>query len=167
MTVSLIVAVSDNNIIGRNDTLPWHLPKDLRRFRALTLGATVLMGRKTYESIGRPLPDRTNLVASRTASMPRRHVCIVRDVRYELFNIASGGACVLGNVFVIGGAEVYREALPFCDRAYVTRVHTTVEGEGLVRFPCDLSGWGAVEREEHGADDSHAHPFTFETLVRP
>lgn len=160
MTVSLIVAVSDNGIIGRDGALPWQLPDDLARFRELTLGAAVLMGRRTYESIGRLLPGRSSLVASRTLSPNINGVWIVRDVCYELSNVVSA------DTFVIGGADVYRVALPYCDRAYVTRVHTTIEGTGLTAFPCDLSAWRLVASERHEADSTHAHAFTFETLVR-
>lgn len=150
-----------DDIIGRDGALPWHLPDDMRRFRALTLGSAVLMGRKTFESIGRPLDGRTNLVASRTLSPNIDGVWIVRDVRYELANV------VCGDVFVIGGAEVYREALPFCTRAYVTRVHARTTGDALTRFPCDLSGWRVIESEKRRVDACHAHAFEFLTLERP
>lgn len=161
VTIALIVAHDLNGVIGRDGTLPWHLPDDMRRFREITFGRVVLMGRKTFEGLGGPLKRRVNLVASRSMETCPDDVRIVRDVRGELAN-ATGG-----DLLVIGGAEVYREALPFCDRAYVTRVHTRVAGDGLVRFPCDLSGWRVIEREEHRADACHAHAFTFETLEPP
>lgn len=159
--IALVVAVSDNGVIGRDGVLPWHLPDDLARFRELTLGHAVLTGRRTYESIGQPLLGRSNLVASRSTAMHPDGVWIVRDIRHELESVTCG------DVFVIGGAAVYIAALQFCDRAYVTRVHTAVEGDNLTRFPCDLSSWRVVESERHEADARHAHAFTFETLVRP
>lgn len=152
MTISLIVAHDLDGIIGRDGALPWHLPDDMRRFRALTLGSAVLMGRKTFESIGRPLDGRTNLVASRTLSPNIDGVWIVRDVRYELANV------VCGDVFVIGGAEVYREALPFCTRAYITRIHARTTGNDLTRFPCDLSGWRVIEREKRRVERATRTP---------
>ncbi len=129
----------------------------------------MLMGRKTFESIGKPLHDRTNLVASRKTSIRADGVRVVSSVRYELMSAIIRDLCdePVGDVFVIGGAEVYRAALPFCSRAYVTRVHTRVEGDNLVRFPCDLSSWRVLEREEQRADACHAHAFEFLTMVRP
>lgn len=163
MTVSLVVAYDLNGVIGRNGALPWHLPDDLARFRELTRGAAVLMGRRTYESIGRPLPGRSNLVASRSTAMRPDGVWIVRDIRHELESVTCG------DVFVIGGAEVYAAALPYVERAYITSVYTRVEGDNLTRFPCDLSRWCVdVESiEHHDRDERHAHAFAMMTAVRP
>mgnify|MGYP001021195921 CR=1 FL=1 len=162
MTVALIAAVSDNGVIGRNGALPWRLPDDLKRFRTLTEGHAVIMGRRTYESIGAPLDRRANFVLSRRRGYEASWARVIANVDYAMRFATS-----MGDVFVIGGAEVYAAALPYCERAYVTRVHTTVEGDNLTRFPCDLSAWRVVASERHEADARHAHPFTFETLVRP
>ncbi len=160
MSVSLIVAVSDNGVIGRDGKLPWHLPDDLKRFRSLTIGARVLMGRKTADSIGAPLARRRNIVASRRG-ITRRGAWVTVPSLVDAIQAYNGE-----DVFIIGGAEVYEAALPFCTRAYVTRVHATVEGSDLMRFPCDLSSWHVVASERHDADARHAHAFTFETLSR-
>ena len=162
--IALIAAVSDNGVIGRDGALPWHLPDDLARFRALTLGHAVLMGRKTFKSLGGRLSGRFNFVLSRDTTFRDA------DVRVELsLDVLTNEtwAPTWRNLFVIGGAEVYEAALPFCTRAYVTRVHATVEGDNLTRFPCDLSAWRVVASERHEADARHAHAFTFGTLVRP
>lgn len=163
MTISIIVAVSDNGVIGKAGKLPWHLPDDLARFRELTLGARVLMGRKTYESLGkRALPGRTRLVLSRRLAFVDNGVWAIRDIRHEAESVNVGD-----RLFVVGGAEVYTAALPYCAVAYVTRVHTTVDGDDLTRFPCDLSSWRVVASKRREADSRHAHAFTFETLERP
>lgn len=164
MTVALIAAVSDNGVIGRNGALPWRLPDDLKRFRTLTEGHAVIMGRRTYESIGAPLDRRANFVLSRRRGYEASWARVIANVDYAMRFATS-----MGDVFVIGGAEVYAAALPYCERAYVTRVHTTVEGDNLTRFPCDLSRWRVdVESiEHHDRDERHAHAFAMMTAVRP
>lgn len=159
MTVSLIVAVAENGVIGQDGRLPWVLPDDLRHFKRVTMGHTLIMGRKTFDSIGRALPGRHTIVLSRDPSFTAVDVTSTRDLPTAIAAAASD------DVFVIGGASVYREALLVADRLYVTRVHATVEGD--VHFPpVDRAVWHLAERIEHPQDDQHAHAFTIERYVR-
>jgi dihydrofolate reductase len=158
--VSLIVAMAQNGVIGRDNALPWRLPEDLKRFKAFTLGKTILMGRKTYESIGRPLPGRANLVLTRDRNWIAAGVTVVHSVEQALTQAAPGKELV-----VIGGAEIYRLVLPFARRIYLTHVHADVPGDTF--FPdFDSTQWADVECRAHPADDQHAFPLTFVTLER-
>jgi dihydrofolate reductase len=158
--LSLIVAMTPGRVIGRDNGLPWHLPDDLRRFKAITLGKPVVMGRRTFESIGRPLPGRRNLVLSRRTDFAPAGVEVVRDL--DAAFAAAGDAA---EIMVIGGAEVYALALPRATRLYVTEVHGEVAGD--VRFPAiDPADWQEVESVEHPADARHAHAMTFRRLER-
>lgn len=164
MLVSIVAAVARNGVIGREGRLPWHLPDDLRRFRRLTTGHHVVMGRRTWESIGRALPGRTNVVLSRSPSWQPGDpaVVVARDLEGALAVARAAGD---GEAFVIGGADVYAAALASADRLHLTRVAADVEGD--VRFPrIDAGDWVETEREEHPADERHAHPFAFVTLAR-
>jgi len=158
--VALVVAMADNGVIGRAGALPWHLPDDLRYFKAVTLGKPVLMGRRTFESIGKPLPGRRNLVLSRAAAGHAPGVEYVRSVG-QARALAAGavGLCV------IGGAEVYALALPLATRIYLTRVHGVVTGD--VYFPLrDFAAWREIESVAHAADERHAYAMSFATLER-
>lgn len=158
--LSLIVAMTPGRVIGRDNGLPWHLPDDLRRFKAITLGKPVVMGRRTFESIGRPLPGRRNIVLSRRTDFAPAGVEVVRDLDAAV--AAAGDAA---EIMVIGGAEIYALALPRATRLYVTEVHGEVAGD--VRFPAiDPAAWQEVESVEHPADARHAHAMTFRTLER-
>jgi dihydrofolate reductase len=158
--VSLIVAMAQNGVIGRDNSLPWRLPKDLKRFRAFTLGKPILMGRKTFESIGRPLPGRTNLVLTRDRSWFAAGVVVVHSVEEALAQAGSSEELV-----AIGGAEIYRLVLPFARRIYLTHVHADVPGD--IYFPdFDPTQWADVECSTHPADHEHAYPVTFVTLER-
>lgn len=162
MYISLIAAASENNVIGNKGKLPWHLPDDMRHFKELTMGKPVIMGRKTFESIGTALPGRQNIVITRNVSFSAPE-CTVS----ESFTEAIGVATYVGaeQAFVIGGGEIYREALPHADRIYLTRVHATVDGDAF--FPeVDLKGWKEVERQRHDKDATHAYPFTFFTYEK-
>lgn len=152
-------AASDNDVIGRGNALPWHLPADLAQFKRLTLGKPILMGRRTFESIGRPLPGRRNLVMSR-GGFSAPGVETVRSVEEALQLVA--GEPELAN---IGGAEVFRIALPRTDRVYLTRVHATVEGDTYLP-PLPASEWREVAREERAADERNPWPMSFLTLDR-
>jgi dihydrofolate reductase len=159
--MELIVAAAENDVIGRGNSLPWRLPADLRRFKALTLGKCVLMGRKTYESIGRALPGRTNLVLSRSPEFAPGDCTVVATL--EAARIAAGTACTL---MVIGGAEIYRLCLPLASRIHLTLVHTRIE-DGDAFF----GGWRSPEwresgRERHEPDDKHSSAYSFVTLDR-
>lgn len=158
--VTLIVAVADNGVIGRDNALPWHLPEDLKRFKRLTMGKPILMGRKTYESIGRPLPGRHNIVVTRDTNYRREGVTVVHDV-----DAALAAAGPVPEVMVIGGSELFRTLLPRAGRVHLTRVHGAVEGD-VVWPALDDREWRVVEREVHSADERHAYPMTFEVLER-
>jgi dihydrofolate reductase len=158
--VSLIVAMAQNGVIGRDNALPWRLPEVLKRFKAFTLGKTILMGRKTYESIGRPLPGRANLVLTRDRNWIAAGVIVVHSVEQALTQAGPGKELV-----AIGGAEIYRLVLPFARRIYLTHVHADVPGDTF--FPdFDSTQWADVECRMHPADDQHAFPLTFVTLER-
>ena len=162
MRISLIVAVSENNVIGRDNALPWDLPDDLMFFRRKTDGHTVIMGRRNYESIGRALPNRRNIVVSRQAGLNIVGCEVVSSVEEA---IERAKETEKREAFVIGGGEIYRLTLPFADRVYLTRVHTKVQGD--VAFPeLPEEEWEEVERVEHAADGLHAHAFTFLTYDR-
>lgn len=169
MRVSIIAAVADNGVIGRAGGLPWRLPADLRAFKRLTMGHHVIMGRKTWASIGRPLPGRTMVVLTRDAGLVLPGAHVVHALPDALALARAAGDT---EAFVIGGAEVYERALPLADRLYLTRVHAQVEGD--VRFPAlpeaphepHAAQWIEVAREDHAADEDHAHPFSLCTLER-
>ena len=160
--IACVVAVADNGVIGRAGTLPWHLPEDLRHFKAVTLGKPLLMGRRTFESIGRALPGRRNLVLTGRASRAAAPL----GIEY-VQSLAEARALTAeaAELCVIGGAAVYALALPHTTRLYLTAVHATVEGDS--RFPLtDLRGWREIARLEHPADDRHAYAMSFLTLER-
>ena len=158
--ISLIVAMAQNGVIGRDNSLPWRLPDDLKRFRAFTLGKPILMGRKTFESIGQPLPGRINLVLTRDRSWYAEGVIAVHSVEEALTQAGSSDELV-----AIGGAEIYRLVLPFARRIYLTHVHADVPGN--ITFPeFDSTQWADVEYSSQPANDEHAYPLTFVTLER-
>jgi len=158
--VSIIVATDERGAIGREGQLPWRLPEDLRRFKALTLGKPVVMGRKTWDSIGRPLPGRLNLVVTRQAGLQLPGATVVGSLDEAL-----SAAGDVPEVCIIGGAEIYRLALPLADTLHVTRVHALVDADTY--FPAlDLQQWEEVAREEHAADERHAHSYDFVELRR-
>ncbi len=160
MIVSLIVAVADNGVIGRDGGLPWRLSSDLRRFKSLTMGHHLVMGRRTWESIGRPLPGRTSIVLSSRADLVLPDgVLLAGSLRAALALAAADD-----EVFVIGGAAVYRTALARARRLYLTRVHAEVPGDTSLFL--DLGGWSLVSSEEHPADERNEHPSTFEAWQR-
>ena len=157
--MALIAAMDRNRVIGVGNTLPWHLPDDLKRFRAITSGYPVVMGRKTFESIGRPLPKRRNVVITRQPGYVAPDCDVVND-------LGDGLRLAGQDAFVIGGGEIYAQALPLADRLYLTYVDTEVAG-GDTRFPpVDLAEWREVESERHAADERHAFAFTYVTLER-
>lgn len=156
MIVSLIVAVADNGVIGRDNALPWHLPEDLKRFKSITLGKPIVMGRKTFESIGKPLPGRQNIVLTRDTNYHREGVTVVHSLDAAL--AAAGSA---EEIMVIGGADLFRLFLPRARRVHLTRVHGNVEGD--VRWPpLDEMLWHRSAAQGHPADERHSHAMTFE-----
>ncbi|HEY9384099.1 MAG TPA: dihydrofolate reductase [Gemmatimonadales bacterium] len=160
MIVSLVLAMAENRVIGRAGGLPWHLPKDLQYFKKLTVDHTVIMGRKTFEEIKQPLANRRNVVISRQPSFQPRGVTVVPSLEEALALGATES-----EVFVIGGGEIFRLALPRADRLYLTLVHAKVEGDTY--FPSfDLATWALEEEEHHPADEKHAYAFTFRRYRR-
>jgi dihydrofolate reductase len=158
--ISLLVAATENDVIGRDHGMPWHLPDDLKHFKALTLGKPVLMGRRTYESIGRPLPGRINLVLTRAANWSVPGVTVVADL-----DAAIGAAGFAPELVVAGGAQVYALALPRATRIYLTRIHAVIEGD--TRLPeLDLRHWHELSRELHPVDARHPYAMSFVTLQR-
>lgn len=160
MSLSIVVAAAQNNVIGKGNELPWRLPDDLKRFKALTLGKPILMGRKTFESIGRPLPGRTNIVISTQPGL-RIDGCIVAGS----LDAAIMAAQPSPQIMIIGGAEIFRQALPRTDTVHLTRVHASVPGD--VFFP-ELAPqqWREIDIEHHEVDDRHAYAFSYIKLER-
>lgn len=163
--VALIVAMSNNRIIGRNNALPWHLSEDLKYFKRVTFGKPVIMGRKTFESIGRPLPGRANIVVSRSGFVAE-NVRVVASLE-EALQIADSIAQVDGanEIMLIGGAQLYAHALPSVQRMYLTLVDAEVDGDAF--FPeFDASQWREISREDHAALAPNPYPYSFIVLDR-
>lgn len=143
LTISLIVAVAKKGVIGVNNTLPWHLPEDLKRFRALTTGHHIIMGRKTYESLGRLLPDRTTVIVTRNKNYMVEGALIAHSMQ-DAIKLCKNDA----EVFIIGGAELYKEGLKLAQQLYITEVDLDVPGDAF--FPdLDFSEWQEMERDVH------------------
>jgi dihydrofolate reductase len=159
--LELVVAVAENDVIGRGNQLPWHLPADLRHFKSLTLGKPVLMGRRTYVSIGKALPGRTNIVLSRSADFSP-HDCVVAKTLDEA-RIAAGAHPAL---MVIGGAEIYRQCLPLASRIHLTLIHTRIQDGDTLFAGWRGAEWDESSRERHEADDRNGYAYSFITLER-
>jgi len=153
--ISLIVAMARNRVIGVNNTLPWHLPADLKHFKALTMSHHIVMGRKTYESIGKPLPGRTSVVVTRNASYVAPGVIVVSSLE------AAIAACGKDDeIFVIGGAELYRQAINIADRIYLTEIDADISGDAhFTEF--DSKSWQETARESHAADEKNLYSYHF------
>lgn len=158
MELSLLAALDRGFAIGKHDALPWHLPDDLRRFKALTLGKPILMGRKTAESLGRALPGRLNLVLTRSGRVPFAGMQAVASLDEAL---AVAGARHAGELCVIGGGDVFALALPLATRMHLTHVDAEVDGADAFFPRFDARQWQPVAREPHAADATHAHAFDF------
>ncbi len=166
MIVSIIAAVAENGVIGRDGDLPWRLSSDLRRFKEITLGKPVVMGRKTWDSIGRPLPGRANIVVSRNADFVADGADVAADIDAAL-EIARRRAAETGadEIFVIGGAALYEAALGLAGRLYLTEVQAAVSGD--THFPdVDRALWREIARETRPAGEKDDHPHAFVTLER-
>jgi dihydrofolate reductase len=155
-----VVAMADNGVIGRGNGLPWRLPDDLKRFKSITIGHTVLMGRRTFEAIGRPLPERRNLVLSRDPHWSAPGCELVRSPDEALEAVGESG-----RLFVIGGAQIYLACWPFVNRIELTEVHADLEGDTRLRG-FNRDDWTETFREEHAADERHSQAFSFVTLLR-
>jgi dihydrofolate reductase len=162
MRLSLIVAVSENGIIGRGQELPWRLSSDLRRFKTLTMGHHIIMGRKTFASIGRPLPGRTLVVITRQPNLVAENATVVDSLAAAICIAQQQGD---SEAFVIGGGEIYRQAIDIAERIYLTRVHALIDGD--VYFPdVDWKAWRLVEESHHDADDKNEYDTTFQIFDR-
>lgn len=162
MIISLLVAMDEKRGIGKAGKLPWHLSSDLKRFRALTMGHHLIVGRKTFESIGKPLPGRQTIVVTRDASL-KREGCFVAGSVQDAIALARGRGET--EVFVIGGAEVYAQALDASDRVYLTQVHAEVDADTF--FPeLEHDAWIETQHTDHAADKKNQYAFTFKLLER-
>ncbi|MBI2381727.1 MAG: type 3 dihydrofolate reductase [Gammaproteobacteria bacterium] len=158
--ISLIAAMAENRVIGKDNQMPWHLPADLAHFKAVTYGKPVIMGRKTLESIGRPLPGRHNIVVSRSADFRPEGVTVVADLEAAI--AAAGDA---PEIMVIGGATIYQQMLARADRLYLTFIELGVDGDAC--FPAwEPEAWRELASESHEADARNAHAYRFVTLER-
>ena len=164
--VVLVLAVSENGVIGEGDALPWDLPDDLKHFKRATLGCPVVMGRKTFESVGRPLPGRTNLVLTRDSDWQAAGVEAFGDVHGALQR-AEAQAIIddARAICVVGGAEIYRLCLPRADRVLLTEVHGRVSGDTFFDLAL-LADWTEVSRERHPAGQHNSHDFSVVELAR-
>lgn len=154
--------MAENRTIGKNNQLPWHMPADLKHFKELTTGHPVLMGRKTYDSIGRPLPNRTNIVLTRDQNFSAPDCVVLSSVEQALDMASDLDA---DEVFVIGGAAIYRQLLPRMHRLYLTIIHHKFTGDA--HFPeIDDTSWQEVSRETHDPDDNNRYAYSFITLER-
>jgi dihydrofolate reductase len=157
MIVSIIVAVSENGVIGKGNQLLWRLPDDLKRFKQLTLGHPMIMGRKTFDSIGKPLPGRTSIVITRNPDFRHEGVIVVHSMEAALKKAAETGT---DEVFVIGGGELYQQTQPITNRLYITEVKTAIDGDTYFKID-DPSAWIETERIVHEADERHLFEFDF------
>ncbi len=160
MIISIIVAMDKKGVIGLDGDLPWHLSSDLKHFKAITMGKPLIMGRKTHESIGRPLPGRKNIVLTHANEFEAEGCMVVHSLE-DAFEIAGD----VGEVMIMGGAGIYAEALSHANRIYLTEVHADVNGD--VYFPgFDMGDWVEVEREDHSADEKNEFDFSFVVLEK-
>ena len=161
MKISLIVAMASNRVIGLNNKMPWHLSADLKKFKQITLGSPILMGRKTYESIGRPLPGRTNMIISRNTDYQQAG-CLVFNSLETALQTASG---LTPELFVIGGSDHYQTLLPLADKLYLTLINQAFEGDTY--FPeIDLNEWQEIAREDINDDNSTSFSYSFLTFEK-
>lgn len=158
--ITVIAAVAENNALGKENQLLWHLPDDFKRFKTLTSGHYIIMGRKTFESFPKPLPNRTHVIISRQANYQPEGCIVVNSLEQAI------EACPkTEEVFIIGGGEIYRQSIAVADKLDLTKVHATFEAD--TNFPeFDLSEWQLVFEEYHPKDERHDFAFTFQTYLR-
>lgn len=162
MIISLVVAAAENNVIGKDNQLQWHLPADMKFFKQVTTGRHVVMGRKTFDALGKPLPNRTNIIISRQNDFTVENSFVVNDLKAALDLAKANGET---ECMVIGGGEIYNQALVWADKIYLTRVHANVEGDTF--FPeINSDEWNLKQSETHEADEKHLYSFTFQTWER-
>lgn len=165
LPLALIAAFATNGVIGFDNRMPWHLPADLKHFKALTLGKPIIMGRKTWDSLGRPLPGRLNIVVSHQPGLQLQGAEVFADLDAALARAAQwAGEQGVDELMLIGGAQLYAQALPLAERLYLTRIELQPQGDAF--FPAfDESQWRRVERSEHAAE-AGAPAYAFETWLR-
>lgn len=157
--ISLIVAASENNAIGKNNQLLWHLPNDLKYFKNITWGMVVIMGRKTFVAVNRPLPGRVNIVISTQENWKAENVWTAKNLA-DALNLAATTNCQ--EIFIIGGGEIYKQSMEMADKIYMTRVHETIDGDTF--FPgIDESIWQLKESLDFMADEKHAFAYSIQT----
>ena len=162
MKISAIVAMDSQNGIGVNNQLPWHLPNDLKFFKSVTMGKSIVMGRKTYESLGRPLPGRLNVVISSQQVAAPESVVVLNSIEAALAYVAQEGT---EEVFIIGGGQIFAASLPILNTLYITEVHTTVAAD--IFFPkISMEDWSIDWQEEHPVDELHQFAYTFKKYLR-
>lgn len=162
MKLSMIAAIGKNRVIGKDNDMPWHLPADLQFFKKTTLGSPIIMGRKTYDSIGRPLPGRLNIILSRNSDLSIKGCSVVDSLEKALMLAKEADA---SEVFITGGAHLYNKFLEDTDRLYLTHIHEEFEGDTY--FPdYNQFNWKEVARENHQADENNPHAYSFVTLDR-
>jgi dihydrofolate reductase len=155
MRISIIAAVASNGVIGWRNALPWHLPADLRYFKRLTLGHHLIMGRKTFESVGKGLPGRTTIVVTRSKRFSGKGIRCAASIEEAIDSVRKDE-----EVFIAGGAQVYEQTLALADRMYLTRIHQEFQGDTY--FPdFDESQWTLASRQDHPSDDEHPYSFSF------
>ena len=160
--LKILVAFDENRVIGKNNTLIWHLPADLKRFKTLTTGHVIVMGRKTFESIGKPLPNRTTIVISRQADLKIDGVIIAHSVEEAILKAKS---ITREDIFIVGGAEIYTLSLPLADQILVTQLHDIFEGDAF--FPeIPSASWEITEKERGITDEKNAYQFSYITYTR-
>ena len=160
--ISLVVAAAENNAIGKDNQLLWHLPNDLKFFKNTTWGFPVVMGRKTFEAVNKPLPGRINIVITRQANWTAAGVVTATDLNDALKKAAETNC---KEIFVIGGGEIYKQSMAICNKIYITRVHATLDGDTF--FPLiDESNWALASNEDFEADAKHAYSYSFQVWVK-
>jgi dihydrofolate reductase len=159
--VTIIAAIAENNALGKDNQLIWHLPADLKRFKKTTLNHVVIMGRKTFESLGKPLPNRTNILITRDKNYKAEGCVVVNSLKEALVTAAKEDE----NPFILGGAEIYKQAMPFTDKLDLTFVHHQFDAD--VFFPeIDKTIWRETSREDYKADEHNKYDYSFVTFER-
>ena len=158
MTISLVVAASENNAIGKHNQLIWHLPNDLKFFKNTTWGFPVIMGRKSFESVNKPLPGRTNIVITTNPDWKAETVIVVDNLKDAIQKAAETNS---KQIFIIGGGEIYKQSMDIADSIYITRVHADLQGDTF--FPViDKSKWKLTSNQDFEADEKHAYSYSFQ-----
>lgn len=163
MIISIIVAASDNNVIGKDNQLLWHLPADMKFFKNSTWALPIIMGRKTFESLGKPLMGRVNIVMTRQNVNYGEDVIVASDIEEALKKAQSFKT---NEIFIIGGGEVYKQAFPFCNRIYMTRVHTVIEGDTYFPEINPKDDFSLIKTNSFAKDDKNPYDYTFELWER-